>query len=266
MVLSETKDVEEGIKITPFNLREEQEEGTFTRGYFYAKNGLTLVKEMSAEETKKKDANDEAEDEAEANYDELATYKQCLKLMKEGETVAKAIKRLSGGKKALPKWRQKKIQETPEEKQNRELMMQLTGFADSILSRSGNMEIYEETYEKIAHKIKQKEPQGPAATEIPDGVDDDDALDMFADNLDKSKETYEPKKSDPPAAASLLDDQVNWEYKWNRDEEKVHGPHSSEEMLDWQTSGFFDKGVYVRKVGTAGDFLDGKRIDFDLYT
>ena len=43
---------------------------------------------MSAEETKKKDANDEAEDEAEANYDELATYKQCLKLMKEGETVA----------------------------------------------------------------------------------------------------------------------------------------------------------------------------------
>ena len=48
---------------------------------------------MSAEETKKKDANDEAEDEAEANYDELATYKQCLKLMKEGETVARAIKR-----------------------------------------------------------------------------------------------------------------------------------------------------------------------------
>ena len=41
---------------------------------------------------------------------------------------------------------------------------------------------------------------------------------------------------------------------------------SSEEMLEWQTSGFFDKGVYVRKVGSAGDFLDGKRIDFDLYT
>ena len=29
---------------------------------------------------------DEEEDEAEAKYDELSTYKQCLKLMKEGET------------------------------------------------------------------------------------------------------------------------------------------------------------------------------------
>ena len=52
------------------------------------------------------------------------------------------------------------MKESPEEAKNRELMMQLTGFADAILTRSGNMEIYEETYEKIAFKIKQLEPKG----------------------------------------------------------------------------------------------------------
>jgi len=285
-VLQENKDLEDGVKITPFNLREEQEEGTFTKdGNFVWKKEKEIVdswldnvdwvkvKEMSAEETRQKDLKDEEEDEAEAKYDELSTYKQCLKLMKEGETVAKAIKRLSGGKKALPAWRMKKMKQTPEEKANRELMMQLTGWADSILSRSGNMEIYEETYEKIAYKIKQMEPQkAPAPAEIPDDVDDDDALDMFADNLDKTDEKKKPeetKEGQKPAAtpAMDLDSQVHWEFKWKTgDDEKVHGPHSSEEMLEWQTSGFFDKGVYVRKVGTTGDFLDGKRIDFDLYT
>ena len=73
---------------------------------------------------------------------------------------AEPFSRLGGGKKALPKWRQKKVKESPEEAKNRELMMQLTGFADAILTRSGNMEIYEETYEKIAFKIKQLEPKG----------------------------------------------------------------------------------------------------------
>ena len=100
------EDVEDGVKITPFNLKEEQEEGTFTKdGNFVWKKEKEIVdswldnvdwvkvKEMSAEENKKKDANDEAEDEAEANYDELDMYKQCLGLMKEGETVARAIKR-----------------------------------------------------------------------------------------------------------------------------------------------------------------------------
>ena len=241
------------------------------------------VKETSAEELRRKDQKDEEEDEAEANYNELAAYKDCLALMEEGESVAKAIKRLGGGKKALPKWRQKKVKETPEEKANRELMMKLTGFADSILSRSGNMEIYEETYEKIAFRIKQMQPAAAAATtEIPDGVDDDDALDMFADSLDNNgggaggeavKETSSkaedatPTAAAPASSSSLdLDAQVNWEFKWKREDAKIHGPHSSQEMLDWSESGFFDKGVLVRKVGTMGDFLDGKRIDFELYT
>ena len=118
---------------------------------------------MSKEEAARKEAIDDEEDEAEGAYNEIGSYKECLKLMRPGETVAKGIRRLAGGKKPTTqrKWQQKnkKTPETEEEKKNRELMTKLSGYADSILSRSGNMEIYEETYEKIAYRIKQRENQ-----------------------------------------------------------------------------------------------------------
>ena len=87
---------------------------------------------------------------------------------------------------------------------------------------------------------------------IPENVDDDDALDMFADNLDgdakKAEETKAPtkEKEDP-----VLDDvsktgdwkshclklcylKVNWEFKWKTEDAELHGPHTSQKMLDWQ--------------------------------
>ena len=62
--------------------------------------------------------------------------------------------------------------EDPKEKENKEQMLKLTGIADEILTRwflcgldseviiwfrSGNMEIYEMTYEGILFKIKAEE-------------------------------------------------------------------------------------------------------------
>ena len=201
--------------------------------------------------------------------------------MKAGESVAKAIRRLAGGKKPVTqrKWqlKNKKNTETEEEKKNRELMVKLSGYADSILSRSGNMEIYEETYEKIAYLIKQHEDKhlsaAPVPANIPEGIDEDDALELFADNLDQNsgnseKQQVHLKKVDESVSINI-DDDVRWEFKWmaqDNEDNNVHGPHSSEEMLAWQESGYFDKGVFVRKVGSTGDFLDGRRVDFDLYT
>merc|ERR1712110_1025152 len=146
----------------------------------------------------------------EGAYNEMGSYKECLKLMRPGETVAKGIRRLAGGKKLTTqrKWQQKnKKPETEEEKKNRELMTKLSGYADSILSRSGNMEVYEETYEKIAFRLIEAEEK--ETTEIPEGVDDDDALDMFADK-------FEPKsnveaKSSAPVKPVEIDTEVMWE-------------------------------------------------------
>jgi CD2 antigen cytoplasmic tail-binding protein 2 len=283
------------VKITPFNLKEEQEEGQFSKdGAFIWKKDKDIqdawldnvdwvkVKEVSSAEKISQEAKDEAEDEAEAAYSENATYRSMLKLLKPSESVAKAIRRLGGpGQQKILQQRQRKIAQklkkgtklSDEEqmfKNSRDEMAQLTGFADTILSRSGNMEIYEETYEKIAFHLKQiDDEKDKKATVIPEGVDDDDALDMFADGLDVYKErtvTTEEKPTEPAAESIDLDSEVSWEFRWENEESaEIHGPHSSTEMLKWQESGFFDKGVFVRKFGTK-EFFDGKRIDFDLYT
>ena len=162
------------------------------------------------------------------------------------------------------------IQADPNEKENKDKMLKLTGLADGILTRSGNMEIYEETFESIMHKIKQEEEKkvGPK-TAIPEGLDDDDALDMFAENADNNKPSTSQglsKTKPEPTASSNQSEEVQWEFKWKEEDKEVHGPHTSQEMLDWQESGYFKDGCLVRKVGSSGqEFRDSKRIDFDLF-
>jgi CD2 antigen cytoplasmic tail-binding protein 2 len=158
-------------------------------------------------------------------YNETDNYKAILTLLKPKESVAKALRRLGGGKKTTAqklkeKKRQKEGKETQEEKRNREDMAQLTSLADAILSRSGesskaiqvivgtfalslpscsgHMEIYEETFESITFKLKEIDGKKAAErTEIPEGVDDDDALDMF---MESAKEREEDKSSKPSSS------------------------------------------------------------------
>ncbi len=283
------------IQITAFNLREDEEDGHFDKdgNFVWKKKGEEIrdswldgvdwgkVKERSAEEVKRREREDEAEDEAEAAYDETDCYRQMARLMKPRESVAKALQRLGGGKKSSAqrlkeKKRIKEGKETEEEKANRENLSKLTGLADAVLSRSGHMEIYQETYESIAYKIKQADGEKKTAAAstskpaIPEGTDDDDALDMFMESSkgDGEKEKEKEKSKDEAAAENKMDlsDDVQWEFRWeNADSAEVHGPHGTSEMIKWQESGFFDNGVFVRKLGSK-DFYDVKRVDFDLYT
>jgi len=291
----ETKVTFDGdIPITPFNLKEEQQEGTFSKdGNFVwnKKDEITdswldnidwvKIKEVSKKEQEKLDKENEEEDEREEAYNELTIYRKMIEIMKPNESVAKSLRRLGGNKKAMSssqRWKKKKQgeEEDPIEKENREKMLKLTGFADEILSRSGNMEIYEETYEAISFKLKQTQEKAVGAkTSIPEGVEGEDALDMFANSLDdKTGDDKEIKvqngkedKAEDKSKNLLVDDQVMWEFKWETDEgAEVHGPHDSETMFKWQDSGFFDKGVFCRKVDSGSEFNNSKRIDFELYT
>ena len=270
------------IKITPFNLKEERQEGEFSKDGDFIWNkkdelkdawldniDWVKIREKSKAEKEAEEEADEAEDEAQSAYSELETYRTMVELMKPGESVAKTLRRLGGNKapmSASQRWKKKKAGAAadPQEAENKEKMLRLTGLADTILTRSGNMEIYEETFESINHKIKseQEKKVGPK-TSIPDGVDDDDALDMFADSLDDNSTA---KESEPtkPAVPSLEEEEVMWEFKWKQEDEEVHGPHPSQSMLDWQESGYFSDGVLVRKVGTE-EFRNSQRIDFELY-
>ncbi len=76
------------------------------------------------------------------------------------------------------------------------------------------MEIYEETYESISYRLKQEEEKaGKKATDIPEGVDDDDALDMFMETAkeeeeEKGEEEEEQKGEAAKPEAISLDDEV----------------------------------------------------------
>jgi len=276
------------IKVTPFNLKEERQEGEFSKdgNFVWAKkdevNDAWLdnidwikIKQKSKAEADKEEAEEDAEDQAQLAYSEIHNYKQMLEMMQPGESVARSLRRLGGGKAGMSasqrlKMKKKGIQADPNEKENKEKMLKLTGLADGILTRSGNMEIYEETFESIMHKIKQEEEKkvGPK-TAIPEGLDDDDALDMFAENADNNKPSTSQglsKTKPEPTASSNQSEEVQWEFKWKEEDKEVHGPHTSQEMLDWQESGYFKDGCLVRKVGSSGqEFRDSKRIDFDLF-
>jgi len=289
----DTVDNDEGIQITPFNLKEEQEEGSFSKdgNFVWDKKeeikdawldniDWVKIKSKSKQELEKEEQEDEEEDEKQDTFNEHDNYKLMIEIMRPGETVARALRRLGGGKVAVSasqRWKKKKagVAEDPTEKENKEKMLKLTGLADGILSRSGHMGIYEDTFEAIMFKIKsEEEKKVKPKTAIPENVDDDDALDMFADNFDdKSKNIKEDdqikhddvKKGGINEESTVALDEVMWEFKWKEEDTEIHGPHSSQSMCDWQESGYFEAGVLVRKIGTD-QFNSSKRIDFELYT
>lgn len=150
---------------------------------------------IKAKEKDHEDKMGDSESDDEEDFDEKAVYTEILSFLKPGETIAKALKRLGGNKGKIQsssqRWKAKK-QKTPndtggpseEDKQN---FLKLTELADKVMS-TGNMEVYEMTYEKVNFLLKKFEP---SKTEIPEDMDNDDALDMFADNFDKESGTKE---------------------------------------------------------------------------
>ena len=190
------------------------------------------------------------------------------------------MKRLGGGKiqTASERWKKKK-QSGGESSQatdsNKELILKLTELADSILSNAGNMDIYQETYEGIQYKIKQSEASKSEAD-----------MDMFGEVYEEknkkeaNSERKESQDEEPLTKKVRFNEDVNssskdeenihssvsWEFKWkNEDSEEIHGPHSTSEMLNWVNEGYFESGVWVRRVGQPGDFYSSRRVDFDLY-
>ena len=119
-----------------------------------------------------------------------------LEHVKPNETIAKALRRL-GGNKGKPmsssqRWKAKKQkkEETEEDKQaakDKANFLVLTELADKVLS-TGIMEVYEMTHEKLNFDIKKLEKTCERLN-IPEEADSDDALDMFADEIDKKEAT-----------------------------------------------------------------------------
>ena len=159
-----TIDYDEGIKITPFNLKEEMETGHFdAEGNYFEKKEEVIrdewldsldwvrIKQQGEQVTKNLDNEDDSNfEDAEEPGDEINAMKDILGIILPGETVLKALRRLGGkesgrGKSssASARWQTKtKKQKVSDESResstseaDKESLLKLTELADYLLQR-----------------------------------------------------------------------------------------------------------------------------------
>ncbi|XP_065259565.1 CD2 antigen cytoplasmic tail-binding protein 2 [Emys orbicularis] len=268
---SATIDYEDGVRITPFNLEEEMEEGHFDSegNYFLRREALirdnwldnidwVRIKEQPPG-SRQPPGGGQEEDGGRPLLDKQTLLEGMVEMVRPGETVARAIQRL-GSKGGARGSRPRRAPGSP---QRREQLERLSGLADQMVGR-GVYEIYQETREKLALRLRAL-TQPPPAQPPP-------ALDMFAEDIDEAR--LRTQASGGAEAALQAEDgeeplaEVMWEYKWeNTNGAELYGPFSSTQMQEWVTQGYFKDGVYCRKADNSqGQFYNSKRVDFDLYT
>ena len=175
--------------------------------------------------------------------------KGVVSLLKPGENVLKALRRF-GGKK--PGKKQKDTEKDVDKEGNKDNLLKLTEFADSLLQQ-GDFEIYSKTFERLNVELKREEEKFQEA-------DDDDELEKAFAQSSKEPGTKTTEETVPNI------DEVMWEYKWEQsDDAQLYGPYSNSCMISWKEQGFFKDGVLCRKIGSTGSFYNSKRLDFDLY-
>ena len=283
-----TIDFDEGIKITPFNLKEEMEEGYFDAegNYFERKEEVIRdewldsldwikIKEQGGKMkgAERNNLDDSDFEDAEEPTEEINCLKQILEILLPGETVLKALRRLGGkdggrGKSSSasarwqPKAKKVKTNHTNDDgatEEDKQRLLKLTELADSLLQR-GQFSIYQDTYEKLVVKVKNRE-------KVKQEADEDDALEA-AFRQGNVEEKDAPTIPQAEISENEAEDEVHWQYKWeNTTTAPVYGPYSSTYMLIWEQQGCFGDGVWVKRVGEDdGPFYNSRRIDFELYT
>ncbi|KAH8350690.1 hypothetical protein KR084_004014 [Drosophila pseudotakahashii] len=267
--------VEDDVKVTPFNMKEELEEGHFDKDGHYHWNKETEAKDNWLDNIdwvkigKQKNAFDPAKDDQNSNssddekiepagkaFNLSMNLMKMLEFMKEGETVKMTLQRLGSQRPVLTTLQRIKQKKAGIVDTKTQEISQLTELANEILSKTGNMDIYEETYESIKTKIADL-----PGTSKPKAADD---IDMYADDFE-TKELERSKTSNATEKPTMTTSEVTWEFKWSQNETEIQGPFSTEKMLKWSQENYFKNGVYVRKCGENTNFYTSNRIDFDLY-
>lgn len=163
--------------------------------------------ERQREEKLDENEEDEEEEESEAPEDPLALYtpyqltEAVVNLLQPGETVSAALRRLGGlgGRKKKGRAQDGGEEEKDESTiRDTEKLDRLTALADRMVVL-GEYEIYQQTYEKLAYRLKGMKQRDTAAKREK-GEEEEDELDMFADQFDEQhSQKKEEKKRDEEA-------------------------------------------------------------------
>jgi len=264
------------VEITPFNMEEELEEGHFDSSGMYHWNkesnirdnwldNLNLVKIQPNEQGDTSAQGDSDSDEEEI-FNEIELYREMLDLVKPQETINKALRRLGANSclSASERLRRKKagIDVSKGSKEDQASVTRLTELANKILSRTGNMDIYQYTYEHMSEKVNNAKKKKDIFAE-PEN-------DMYADDFSEKESAPKNDESTSKEGKKTTDadnskDELRWEYKTSQDSDVTEGPYSTQQMNEWMKSGHFKDQVWVRKFESGGDFYSTRRIDFELY-
>jgi len=146
-----------------------------------------------------------------------------------------------------------------------ETITKITGLVNEILTKTGNMSVYELTYEQIQQKVKAMSDKAEA------GSSKEPELDMYADDYDEKMKTQLKEPSSKSVTFAKPEDRTEeepalmWEYKLSQnDDDEIHGPFTTKQMSKKADDGDFKESVFVRKVGEER-FYSSARIDFELY-
>lgn len=213
--------------------------------------------------------------------------------MQPNEKVNQTLQRLGKGRAKLSsveRLRQKKLGVVDE------AAIKITNFtelANKILTKTGNMDIYQTTYHQIQEKINSQ--PGTSHSKGSSGIQSEE-FDMYADDFNEKEQKHldtAKKRMNEEAPSSQRkrcriekkqaidaddggedkeeeederqEEELMWELKWKQEDKKIEGPYNTRQMLKWSQEGRFKDGVYVRKIGESKNFYSSHRIDFDLY-
>lgn len=262
-------DFDGSIKITAFNMKEDEEDGHFdeTGNFVFDKkqkdvqdawlDGIdwSLVKKRAGDQwegdgEKKDDDDGEPEPVTMSDARKKEIFEQLVTALQPNQSIARALselkkkKGMTAAEERKLRWAAKKAGKEFQPTDGQKETTLLSGLADELIS-AGFMDAYEWHREKI-NFLLQKMISTAA-----------DELDMFSD---------EPVASTSAAAAAPEEeeDSVKWEYKAN-EEAKIEGPFSTTEMMDRQSKGLLSAEGVARREGTNGHFNPVARIDFELY-
>ncbi|KAF1762030.1 hypothetical protein GCK72_010291 [Caenorhabditis remanei] len=266
-------DFDGSIKITAFNMKEDEEDGHFdeTGNFVFDKkqkdvqdawlDGIdwSSVKRKAGDQWEgdgeKKSDDEEPEPVTMSDVRKKEIFEQLVQILQPNQSIAKALsdlkkkKGLTAAEERKLRWAAKKAGKEFQPTDGQKETQLLSGLADELIS-AGFMDAYEWHREKINFLLQRM--ISVAA----------DELDMFSD---------EPAVTSSATTAPTTigqeekeEDTVKWDYKSN-EEAKIEGPFSTSEMMDRQSKGLLSAEGVARREGTNGHFNPVARIDFELY-
>uniref|UniRef100_H2Z487 GYF domain-containing protein n=1 Tax=Ciona savignyi TaxID=51511 RepID=H2Z487_CIOSA len=296
--VEEEEDEDDGMRITPFNLKEEMEEGDFdTQGHYHFKkereirdNWLDNIDWVKVKKKPTASATDNNSDDEPPQFNEIKMIEGILALLGTGETVSKGLRRLGSDKSTKTNksrnWKREKLYDMEVQEQDetddtstdaqeatrKKNFLELTELVDQMAG-SGHYDIYSDTFEKLQYKLNSlrvSEKASKGISQILENTSAEDALDIFADDIDdageKKKQNGDSNGADSSKDMTTDDNSVKWEYKWTESTTELFGPFSSSNMEEWKSQGFFNDDVRVRRADKPdAPFYPAKRIEFDLY-